>query len=83
MSLADDMREAERQANSKQPCKTGVWLESLDDRDRAAITDFLAAGKPVSHLHGLAVRNGCPSAETRFRQHFRKRCSCYRLENAA
>ncbi|MFE2994093.1 hypothetical protein ACFXG4_03630 [Nocardia sp. NPDC059246] len=83
MSLADDMREAALEANQKQFCKTGAWIETLDDRDRAAIVEFLAAGKPVSHLHGLAVRNGCGAAETRFRQHFRQRCSCFKLEHAA
>ncbi|MFE5290346.1 hypothetical protein ACFRAQ_35805 [Nocardia sp. NPDC056611] len=83
MSLADDLHEAEQAAIRKQPCKTGVWLESLDDRDRDAIRAFLAAGKPVSHLHGIAVRNGCGAAETRFRSHFRKRCACFDLEHVA
>ncbi|WP_280357084.1 hypothetical protein [Nocardia otitidiscaviarum] len=83
MSLADDLHEHAQAAGIKPLCKTGAWLNGLDERDAEAIRGFLADGKPVSVLHGVAVRNGCPAGETRFRLHFRRRCSCYAMENAA
>lgn len=76
MSLADDMHEAEATANQRQLCKTGSWLATLDTRDRDAFGAFLAAGKPLAHLHLLAIRNGLTAGETRFRKHCRGQCGC-------
>ncbi len=83
MSLADDLQTHYEQQTVAKQCGTGVWFASQSERDANAFAEFLARGGAVSHLHQLAVKNGCPIAETQFRRHCRKRCSCYRLENAA
>ncbi|MFE7745390.1 hypothetical protein [Nocardia sp. NPDC057455] len=77
MSLADDLIEDAQLKNRPAPCKTGVWISSLPERDREAFAAYLAHGGPVSDLWRAAVKNGCPAAETRFRVHCRKRCTCY------
>lgn len=83
MSLADDLFEDAQQKSKPTPCKTGVWVAGLPERDREAFETFLGAGGPISNLWRLAVKNGCASAETRFRAHCRRRCSCYGAEIAA
>ncbi len=82
MSLADDVQEYGEQ--NPDPCGTGVWFASLPQRDRDAFDAFLANGGPVAHLHQMARKNGCPTAQTSFRQHCRRLCGCYTgVENAA
>lgn len=84
MSLADDVQARLQARRKPNPCKTGIWLTSLAERDRAAFTAFLDDGGPVSHLHRMALKNGCEAAETQFRKHCAKTCSCaIDMESAA
>lgn len=75
MSLADDVQALDRP--TLRLCKTGVWYAGLPERDQDAFTGFLARGGATTDLHRIAIANGCTAAETRFRAHCRKRCSCY------
>ncbi|WP_238840664.1 hypothetical protein [Prescottella equi] len=75
MSLADDLRNTPTKRAI--PCKTGLWFAEQSEEDRQAALDFLDDGNPASVLHRHAVRNGCTAAETTFRAHCRRRCSCY------
>lgn len=77
LSFADDVHEATTAPTPPKLCKTGVWLESISDRDRAAFAAYVADNRPITTLHQIAVQNGCTAAETRFRSHCRQRCSCY------
>ncbi len=77
MSFADDVSDHERQSRKPNPCKTGIWITGLNDRDRDAFRDFLARGGSAADLHKLAIKNGCEAGETQFRRHCRERCSCY------
>jgi hypothetical protein len=77
MSFADDVEAYEQQPAPVKYCKTGQWVNDLDTRDREAFKRALSRGGPVSDLHRIAINNGCTAAETRFRAHCRRRCSCY------
>ncbi|MFF4026994.1 hypothetical protein ACFYY5_29515 [Nocardia elegans] len=78
MSLADDVQAAQQEGRKPNPCKTGLFFSSLDERDRNAATAFLEDGGAVSDLWRMCVKNGCEAAETQFRRHCRGRCSCNR-----
>jgi hypothetical protein len=77
MSLADDVQANRLEGRKPNPCKTGIWISELDERDRDAFRAFLEEGGQVAILHRMAVRNGLTAAETQFRRHCRERCSCY------
>ncbi|MGW5519126.1 hypothetical protein [Nocardia africana] len=84
MSLADDVQAKQQETRKPTPCKTGVWFAGLDERDLAAAKSFLADGGAVSDLCRMAGRNGCEAAETQFRKHIKRTCSCYKgMEMAA
>ncbi|MBF6326577.1 hypothetical protein IU451_29195 [Nocardia cyriacigeorgica] len=83
MSLADALREFEQQSTAPKPCKTGIWVASLDDESATAFHEFLARGGKISHLHRMAVKWGCDAAETRFRAHCKRDCACYPTVKAA
>ena len=78
MSLADDVQQFEATPKHN-PCKTGVWLAGLDPRDSDAFADFLKRGGTTADLHKIAIKNGCDAAETQFRRHCNRTCSCFRI----
>lgn len=78
MSFADDVHEATIAPAPVKLCKTGAWLASSSDEDRAAFARYLADNRPITTLHQIAVQNGCTAAETRFRSHCRQQCACFR-----
>ena len=60
-------------------CKTGMWLKTKDDADKAAIADWVARGRSIAELHRFAVRfSGFDGKLTSFKDHLRVRCSCDR-----
>jgi hypothetical protein len=84
LSLADDVHAAQQETRKPNPCKTGLFFQSVDERDRTAARAFLEDGGAVSDLWRMCVKNGCEAAETQFRKHCRGMCSCARgLESVA
>lgn len=57
-------------------CKTGAWLGTCDDEDRAAFTDYLARGGSAAQLHKLCVAAGFDGGLTAVKDHARGRCCC-------
>jgi hypothetical protein len=84
MSLADDVQELRHNARRAAPCKTGIWLAGLDERDRHAFMDYVADRKPLAALWKMALKNDCEAGLTQFKAHCNQACSCHRImENAA
>lgn len=53
-------------------CTVCLWLQTRPQDDRDFMTEWVAANRPVSHLHKLAVAQGYPNKVGAFHKHFRE-----------
>lgn len=73
MGLADELDKEVCQPRT--PCKTCDFYNTLDEADRRAFDDWVAADKPVAALRRACQRQGLDISESSFMRHVKKQCS--------
>lgn len=53
-------------------CTVCRWLTTRPEDDRQFMAEWVASGRPVSHLHKLAVAQGYAHKVSAFHKHFRE-----------
>lgn len=70
---------ARRRAGEPKDCLTAVWLATLDEDDRAEITDYALQHPASAHL--IASEFGFLYARSTWTRHFKGRCTCEKGES--
>lgn len=74
MSLAEKLSSVVA-VRSNSGCATCEWMESLSEKDRQAVTSWIADGMSISQLHDIASSdetNPLQVSDSAFRNHIKR-----------